>query len=303
MTRTSIAGGSLVALGAALALAGCGSKTTPAANEAAADNGVAAVDNSTAAVPPEDVPLPAGDNAVAEDESTAPAIQVVTVPTPAPTAPAAETAPLTDAIAAEQAIDAGTGITRVQQADGWAWLQNGEIIRTASADGHRVAYFRRGATTPYFVQQDDRGYAYDNGKPTHQYDGHGRVAAPDAKSQAEARDLADAARRRHDSAQQASRTAPHVDRSHVEPPHGQQPQSPAPTPSPSVGHDDHHGSADKGRRSNSGDRTPDSGTSSHERTGTPGSRSDNTNHQPPHGDRHDSSNGPDDQGNQAARHR
>lgn len=301
MTRLSIAGGSLVALSAALALAGCGSKTTPAANEAAVDNNIAAVDNSAAALPPDDVPLPAGDNAVAEDESTAPPIQVVTVPTPAPAAPAADTAPLTDAIAAEQAIDAGTGITRVQQADGWAWLQNGEIIRTASTDGHRVSYFRRGSTTPYFVQQGGRGYAYDNGRPTHEYDDHGRVTKPDAQRQREARDLADAARRRHDSAQQASRTAPHVDRSHGRQPYRERGLQ-QPTPTPSADHNDRRGDAGNGRSQDGNDRWSDNNNaSSPNRAGSPSANDHDR--QSSRGDRHSSPGGNDDFGNQAAPHR
>lgn len=291
MTRLSIAGGSLITLGAALALAGCGSKT-PAANEAAADNNVAAIANGAAALPPEDVPLPAGDNAVAEDESTAPPIQVVTVPTPAPAAPAADTAPLTDAIAAERAIDAGTGITRVQQADGWAWLRNGQIIRTASADGHRVSYFRRGSATPYFVQQDGRGYAYDNGRPTHEYDAHGRIIKPDAQRQREARDLADAARRRHDSAQQASRTAPHVDRSHRRQPYRERGlDHPTPTPTPSADHDDRRGNDRRSGTDNAAGR---------DHAGSPGAS--DRGHQRSRDDRHDSTRGNDALGNQAAPH-
>ena len=302
MTKLTIAGGSLVALSAALALTGCGSKTTPAANEAAAGNNIAAVDNGMAALPPEDVPLPAGDNAVAEDESTAPPIQVVSVPTPPPAAPAADVAPLADATAAEQAIATGNGITRVQQADGWAWLQNGEIIRTASADGHRVSYFKRGSTTPYFVQQDGRGYAYQNGRPTHEYDDHGRVTSLDAQQQREARDLADAARRRHDSAQQASRTAPHVDRSHGRQPsrdRGLERPTPTPTPTPSANHNDHRGNSGNIRSRDSNDRSSGSDDgSSRDRAG-----SANTNDrrgQPSPGDPRGSRGGNDEFGNQAA---
>lgn len=299
MTKLTIAGGSLFALSAAFALTGCGSKTTPAANEAAAANNIAAVDNGVAALPPEDVPLPAGDNAVAEDESTAPPIQVVSVPTPPPAAPPADVAPLEDATAAEQAIATGNGITRVQQADGWAWLRNGEIIRTASADGHRVSYFRRGSTTPYFVQQDGRGYAYQNGRPTHEYDDHGRVTKLDAQRQREASELADAARRRRDSAQQASRTAPHVDRSHGREPYRDRGlEQPTPTPTPSANHNDHRGNSGNVGSRDSNDRA--SGThdhSSRDRAGSP-----NTNDrrgQPLPGDRRGSRGGDAEFGNQA----
>jgi hypothetical protein len=202
----------LLALGSALALAACSGGHDDAANTVAA-NDMAAADAQAAAVAPQDLALPAGDNAVVEDAATAPPIQVVSVPTPAPAASGSEVAPLTDALAAERLIDAGSGIVRVQQRDGWAWLQNGQIIRTASADGRRVSYFHRGDSTPYFVQQDDRGYGYAGGRVTHQYDDHGRVQQPDAQRQREAQQIADTAHRQHDSAEQASRTAPHIDRS------------------------------------------------------------------------------------------
>lgn len=59
MTSRSTAQISLAALAAALALAGC-NKGANTANTAEAN--VAAADNEAAAVPPEDVALPAGDN-------------------------------------------------------------------------------------------------------------------------------------------------------------------------------------------------------------------------------------------------
>ena len=255
MTSRSTARISLAALAATLALAGC-NKAADTANTAA-DANVAAIDNEAAAVPPEDLALPAGDNAVVEDESTAPAIQVVEVPAPAPSAPAAETAPLTDAIAAEQVIDAGTGITRVQQADGWAWLQGGQIIRTASADGHRVSYFRRGAKTPYLIQQDGHSYAYDNGRVTHQYDDRGRASAPDAQRQREAQQAAEKARQQHDRAQQASRTAPRIDRGRDRGDTGPTAdRTPRPQPSPGAGRasNDDHGRNDGTNRDRDHDR-------------------------------------------------
>jgi hypothetical protein len=247
MASRSILSTSLVALAAALVLAGC-SKTADTANSAT-DANVAAIDNQAAAVPPEDLALPAGDNAIVEDESTAPAIQIAQVPAPAPSAPAAETAPLTDAIAAEQLIDTGTGITRVQQADGWAWMQNGQIIRTASADGHRVSYFRRGMTTPYLVQQDGRSYAYDNGRVAREYDDHGRASAPNAQHQREAQQAADRARQQHDRARQASRTAPHVDRGRDHDGSGSMPDHTPPSSQPSP---DHHGGSNGGHGSAGG---------------------------------------------------
>ena len=246
MARLSTAACSLLALTGALALAACNSQNNDAnqagaANDAAIANDMIAA-NAQAAVAPEDLPLPAGDAAVVEDASTAPAIQVVEVPAPAPSLPADEAAPLTDAASTERLIDAGTGITRVQQADGWAWMQGGQIIRTASADGHRVSYFRRGSTTPYFVQQDGRGYGYSNGRISHEYDGRGRPQTPDAQHQREAQQLADQARQQHQRAQQASRTAPHIDRGRNDhQPADRNPPRPSPSPSQDHGSGSAHG--------------------------------------------------------------
>lgn len=222
---------SLVAMAAMLTLGACSSPKSDA-NQAGADDTTATVTND--AVPAADLPLPAGENAVAEDESTAPAIEVVQVPTPAPTVSAADAAPLTDALAAEQLIAAGTGITRIQQADGWAWMRDGQIIRTASRDGHRVSYFRPGSTQPYYVQQDQRGYSYDNGRVAHEYDDRGRPQAPTAQHQREAEQVATDATRDHDRAQQVSRTAPHVDRSHDQPARADRPARTADTSAPTA---------------------------------------------------------------------
>jgi hypothetical protein len=157
---------------------------------------------------------------------------------------------LTDALAAEQLIDAGAGITRVQQAEGWAWMQNGQIIRTASADGHRVSYFKRGSTRPYFVQQDGRSYAYDNGRVAHEYDDRGRVQAPDAQHQREAQQFADQAHQQHDRAQQASKTAPHIDRGRDHGTGAAPTTSHSPQPQPSTndhsGYDRGHDNNDRG---------------------------------------------------------
>ena len=309
MATLKIAGGSLLALGAALALAGCGSQNNAAANQAAAneaaiDNSAVATDN-TAAVPPEDVPLPAGDNAVSEDESDATPIAVATVPTPAPTTPAADIVPLNDAIAAEHLIDAGTGITRIHQGDGWAWMQNGQIIRTASADGHRVAYFRGGSTTPYFVQDHDDSYAYSNGKPTHQYDSHGRAVTPDAQHQQDARNLANTAHQQHDHAQQASRTAPHVDHSPDHPPAGGPGTPPPAANTPAPGHQNpppgHQPAPPNAGHGTNGADHDAANTGGHDRT-PPSSSKTNPDHgrQPANPANNDHRDGHDDQGNRSA---
>ncbi|TPG20962.1 hypothetical protein EAH87_06340 [Sphingomonas koreensis] len=238
MTAFKTTSVSLLALAGALALAGCNS-SAPNANDAAIN--AATIDNAAAAVPADDLALPAGDTAVVEDESTAPPIQIVEVPAPAATTPAADAAPLTDALAAEQLIDAGSDITRVQQTDGWAWMQDGQIIRTASSDGHRVSYFKRGSTAPYFVQQDGASYGYSNGKLAHQYDDRGRVQTPDATHQRQAQQVADQARQQHDRAQQASKTAPHIDRSHDRPGGQQATDHTPPRPQPTQGNDHNNG--------------------------------------------------------------
>lgn len=271
---------SVSALAAALALAGCGTPSTPANNSV--DNQTAAgLDNGMAA-----------DNAIdetntiattVEDESAAPPVEVVTVPAPAPTTPATEAAPLGDAAAIEQAITAGTGITRVRQPDGWAWMRDGHIIRTASSDGRRVSYFRNGSDTPYLVQDGDHSYAYSSGRITHEYDSHGHASVPDANHQREAQQLADDARHHHDSADQASRTAPHVDRNgrqtggqqnnrgtadHQTPSpddghHSRPTPTPTPTPAPTPSHHDGHNSYPSNGQTNGHDRQPWNSTAPH----------------------------------------
>jgi hypothetical protein len=269
---------SFIAMAAMLALGACSSPKNDANQAAANDMTVTAAND---AVPAADLLLPAGETAVAEDESTAPAIEVVQVPTPAPTVSAAEAAPLTEALAAEQLIAAGTGITRIQQADGWAWMRDGQIIRTASADGHRVSYFRPGTTKPYYVQQDQRGYSYDKGRVAHEYDDRGRRQAPTSQHQREAEQVATDATRDHDRAQQVSRTAPHVDRSHDEPVRTDRPTRTSDTSAPTA---PDHGQAMPGRGDQRGSGR-DRQTPQSDATPTPSptpTRADRT-----HGDRPD----------------
>jgi len=247
MTRVSSSRALLLTLGTALALAGCTADHGNGNEQAVGNDTFAndmAADNAEAALPPEALPLPAGETAVVEDASTAPPIEVVHVPAPAPSTPAAEAEPLSDALAAERLIDAGRGITRVQQPDGWAWMQDGQIIRTASADGHRVSYFRPGSANPYLVQQDGRSYSYSNGRISREYDDQGRPRTPDAQHQREAQAYVDQARQRRDRAQQASKTAPRVDRSRDRSDDGR--RSSAPSPSPAASQES--GRADRNQR-------------------------------------------------------
>jgi hypothetical protein len=100
---------------------------------------------------------------------------VVVVEVPVAAATSTETAPLSDAAAISRLIAAGDGIERVRNGDGWAWRQDGRIIRTASNDGQKVAYFTGGSDTPFLIQQDDRAYAFSNGSVTRRYDRNGKV--------------------------------------------------------------------------------------------------------------------------------
>jgi len=100
---------------------------------------------------------------------------VVVVEVPVAAATSTETAPLSDAAVISRLIAAGDGIERVRHGDGWAWRQDGRIIRTASNDGQKVAYFTGGSDTPFLIQQDDRAYAFSNGSVTRRYDRDGKV--------------------------------------------------------------------------------------------------------------------------------
>src|SRR5690242_321972 len=135
MPRPTTTAVSALALGSALLLAGC--NTPPAGNDAAVQN-VAMANDMTADALANANEQPAATTTTVEDEASAPAVEVVDVPTPAPAMPASAAAPLEEAAAIEQAISTGTGITRVRQPDGWAWMRDGHVIRTASGDGHRV---------------------------------------------------------------------------------------------------------------------------------------------------------------------
>ncbi|MGN6374532.1 MAG: hypothetical protein ACTHMG_03150 [Sphingomonas sp.] len=209
MPRLKTGAFSRIALGGALLLAGCGGQSadgnnatqnTAMANNLAVDNlaGTNGGDSGTAL---------GNGSVVVEDESSAPAVEIVTVPSPAPAASSSVAAPLTAAATAEKEISSGTGITRVRQPDGWAWMRNGRIIRTASTDGHRVAYFHEGAASPYLVQQDGRAYAYSDGKITREYDDRGRASAPTTQHRREAQQLAQDADHHRAAAEQVGRTA------------------------------------------------------------------------------------------------
>lgn len=174
---------------AALALAGChASETTGNASDG---NAVAAIENGAT--------IESGPDAGATDavEAVTP-VSVPDVPTAPSTAPPADALPLTEASATAQAISRGVGITRVRRGDGWAWLQGREVVRTASLDGKRVSYFRSGQRDPYFVQMEKQSYGYARGRVAHSYGDDGIPRAPDADHARIGTQLADQARREHD---------------------------------------------------------------------------------------------------------
>lgn len=148
---------------------------------------------------------------VVEDEASAPDVPVTVpaVPTVAPGTSPEDAQPIRDAATLEAEIKRGTGITRVRHGDGWAWIQGGHILRTASRDGREVAYFRPLEDKPYFVQHDQEAFAYKGDRVTRAYDRAGRPHTPDAQRTREAEQ---AARRVHDERQHAHEAVRNPDR-------------------------------------------------------------------------------------------
>ena len=159
---------------------------------------------------------------VVDENAAAPVTDVVPVPVAAQADPVAA-APLADAATITTAISKGSGIERIRHGDGWAWMQNGKIIRTASSDGKRVAYFRNGSDTPFLVQDDEHAYAYSNGKVTHSYD-NGHAKTVDSGDRKDAAKLVIRAKDDRNDAVHVAKTNPV--RNTTKP-------SPSPTPSPS----------------------------------------------------------------------
>lgn len=221
---------------AALALAGCGG-TSETANEAAIDN--AALLNAEIAL----------DEPIIEDMG-APDVQSVEVsalPTLPASAPAAETAPLQEAVEIERDIRAGRGIQRIRYGDGWAWMRDGRILRTAADNGTDIAYFRPGEERPFFVQRGEHAWSYRDGQPAREFGRDGMIRTPDPDRERDARqawresgdrrDRAEQARERYGRDRDSS-----ADRSPL-PPRA----SPSPSPSPSP-------TARDGRRGDPNDR-------------------------------------------------
>lgn len=108
------------------------------------------------------------------------------------------TQPLNDAgeIAAEIAAD--TTVERVPYEGGWAWRKEGQILRTVSADGRRVAYFWPGEREPFLVQQAGLSFAYRGGRVQRAYDRSGRPAPVPAALRDDAERLAHRSRDQRD---------------------------------------------------------------------------------------------------------
>ena len=86
---------------------------------------------------------------------------------------------------------------------GLAWREDGQVVRTASSDGQRIAYFRAGEREPFFVQRRGLAYAYENGRAELAYDAAGRPAPLPEAARADAQRVADQSRREREAAEQA----------------------------------------------------------------------------------------------------
>jgi hypothetical protein len=187
------------------------------------------------------------------DEADASA-EVAPLPAPPSDLSADDAAPLVQATQVATEIAQDTSVERVPYQGGWAWRRGGQIIRTASRDGSRVSYFRPGESTPFYVQQGDRGFAYSAGRPRRAYDRSGHAAAIDAARRAEAERLAEDSRRDRDEAQQAP-ARPTPDRN------GPDRSGPGRSDHPGANDGDHHGgpAGSDHRAGNNDDRRPDAG--------------------------------------------
>lgn len=116
----------------------------------------------------------------------------------------AEAAPLNDAGEIASEISSNTMIERVPVQGGLAWREDGEVVRTASHDGQRVAYFHPGEDQPFFVQKEGLAFAYRDGRAQIAYDSEGRPAPVSAAERAEAARLADQSRRQQEVAERAA---------------------------------------------------------------------------------------------------
>lgn len=172
MTRSYLASGA--ALAALLLIGGCGGASRDATATTAQANGTMLASA--------DIPRPPA----IPDEATD-----------------AQAAPLNDAGEIASEISANTMIEEVPVNGGLAWREDGQVVRTASNDGQRVAYFRAGQSRPFFVQRGGLAYAYQDGRAALAFDSQGRPAPVPTAAQMEAQRLADQAQRERDAAARA----------------------------------------------------------------------------------------------------
>jgi hypothetical protein len=115
----------------------------------------------------------------------------------------AQAAPLNEAGEIASEISSNTMIERVPVNGGLAWREDGEVVRTASSDGSRIAYFRPGEDEPFLVQRHGLAVALNNGRPQIAYDSDGRPLPVSDAARAEAARLAELSRREQVAAEQA----------------------------------------------------------------------------------------------------
>jgi hypothetical protein len=120
----------------------------------------------------------------------------------------AQAAPLNDAGEIASEISANTMIEQVPVNGGLAWREDGQVVRTASRDGQRVAYFRAGEHQPFLVQRGGLAFAYEHGRAELAYDSQGRPAPVPAAALAEAERLAAQSRREREAAERAPAESP-----------------------------------------------------------------------------------------------
>ena len=122
----------------------------------------------------------------------------------------AEAAPLNDAGEIASEISGNTMIARVPVDGGLAWVEDGQVVRTASRDGQHVAYFHPGENQPFFVQKHGFAFAYDGGRPDQAYDAEGNPRPVSDAARMEATRLASLARRERELAARQPAAANHA---------------------------------------------------------------------------------------------
>jgi hypothetical protein len=116
----------------------------------------------------------------------------------------AEATPLNDAGEIASEISANTMIERVPVEGGLAWREDGDVVRTASSDGSRIAYFHPGEDHPFLVQRGGLAYALRDGRAQIAYDSEGRPAPVSEAARTEAARLAEQSRREQEAAERAA---------------------------------------------------------------------------------------------------